>query len=436
MANWFVRSLATGTGAGTSWTNAATTLNAAITLGAAGDTYFVADDHAETTAAALVITFKGGFTNPDTVICVDHTIASPTSADVKTTGQITTTGTSNLAFLGSAYIYGIIFSCGTGAGAPLLAFTASTANRFEVFEACKFILAATGAATIQMNTTNIFSFIRWINTVVQFSATTQSINPIAGMFEWKYTSAAISGATFPTTLFTSAGMTPQWVALEGVDLSALGSGKSLFNVAPFVGLYQLKDCKLGSSVSVTTGTTGGLTWRIDVIRCDSGNTNYRNESYSPLGTQTTETTIVRSGGATDGTTAFSHKVVTNANAVKLQPYEPMPFSIWNDTTGSAKTITVEGIASAVPNNDEVWMEVEYLGDASFPLGSRASTYKTNILAAGAANTTSTQTWGGALTGKFKMAVTITPQQKGPITVYAKVSKASTTVYIDPFITVT
>jgi hypothetical protein len=297
-------------------------------------------------------------------------------------------------------------------------------------------LATTGAATIQMNTTNIFSFIRWINTVVQFSATTQSINPIAGMFEWKYTSAAISGATFPTTLFTSGGMTPQWVALEGVDLSALGSGKSIFNVAPFVGLYLVKDCKLGSSVAVTTGTAGGLTWRIDVIRCDSGNTNYRNESYSALGTQTTETTIVRSGGATDGTTAFSHKVVTTANAVKLQPYEVRPLTVWNDTTGSSKTITVEAIASAVLNNDECWIEVEYLGDASSPQGSRASSYKTNILATGAANATSTQTWGGVLTGKFKMAVTMTPQQKGPITAYVMVAKASTTVYIDPMITVT
>lgn len=436
MANWFVRSLATGTGAGTSWTNATTTLNAAITLGAAGDTYFVADDHAETGAVSLTITFKGTFAAPDTVLCVDHTVTSPTATDLKTTGQITTTSTSNLVMLNSVYVYGIKFNCGTGAGAAILGFATATNSRIQNFEACQFNLLGTGTSTIQMSQTNIFSNVRWTNCTVQFGAVGQSINPIGGFWTWLYTATAISGATIPTTLISSGSMVPQQIWIEGVDLSAAGSGKNLLNVAPFAANVTFKDCKLGASVAITTGTATTPSWRVNLIRCDSGNTNYRNESFSIFGTQTTETTIVRSGGATDGTTGFSHKVVTNANAVKLQPYELLPIAIWNDTTGSAKTITVEAIASAVLNNDECWMDVEYLSDASFPTGSRASTYKANILATGAANTTSTQTWGGALTGKFKMAVTITPQQKGPITVYVKVAKASTTVYIDPMITVT
>jgi hypothetical protein len=128
--------------------------------------------------------------------------------------------------------------------------------------------------------------------------------------------------------------------------------------------------------------------------------------------------------------------VTTSGANFNTPYEVAPIAIWNDAVGSAKTITVEAIASAVLNNDEVWMDVEYMGSTTFPVASRSTTSKANILATGTANTTSSATWGGALTGKFSMAVTITPQQKGPITVYAKVAKASTTVYIDPLITVT
>lgn len=436
MANWFVRSLATGTGAGTSWTNATTTLSAAIALGAAGDTYFVADDHAETTAASLTITFKSTLSNQDIVLCADHTITSPTSSDLKTTGQITTTGTSNLVMLNSCYVYGVKFNCGTGAGASILGFATATNSRVQVFENCLFNLPGTGASTMQMSQTNIFSNIRWVNCVVQFGAVGQSINPIGGFWSWLYTASAISGATIPTTLISSASMTPHLITIEGVDLSAAGSGKNLINVAPFAANVYFKDCKLGASVTVTTGTATTPAWKINLTRCDSGNTNYRNENYTVFGTQTTETTIVRTGGATDGTTGFSHKVVTSTSAVRLQPYELIPIAIWNDTTGSAKTITVEAIASAVLNNDECWMEVEYLGDTSFPTGSKVSTYKTNILATGAANTTSTSTWGGALTGKFKMAATITPQQKGPIAVYVRVAKASTTVYIDPFITVT
>jgi hypothetical protein len=46
--NWFVRSLAVGTGDGRTWLNAFTTLAAALTAGAAGDKFWVSEDHAET----------------------------------------------------------------------------------------------------------------------------------------------------------------------------------------------------------------------------------------------------------------------------------------------------------------------------------------------------------------------------------------------------
>jgi hypothetical protein len=436
MVNWFVRSLATGTGAGTSWTNATTTISAAITLSTAGDTFFVADDHAETIASALVLTFKGGNTAPDTILCADHTIASPGSGDLKLTGSVTTTGASGLQIKGAFYCYGLTFSCGTGSTAATMFLNNSGGSTAQFYDNCKFVLGTTATSSNIVPGNSTWGRIRWINTTVQFGNASQLINPNAGSFEWLYTASAIAGATLPTTLMGGTATGQQGVKFEGLDLSALGSGKNLFSVPALAMNCLVKECKLGSAATIVTGSFTTWSNRVDLIRCDSGNTNYRNESYQLTGSQITETTIVRTGGATDGTTSFSHKAVSNTNATKMQAYELLPIAIWNDTVGSAKTITVECIASAVLNNDECWMEVEYMGDASFPTGSRASTYKTNILATGAANTTSTATWGGALTGKFKMAVTITPQQKGPITVYVKVAKASATVYIDPFITVT
>jgi hypothetical protein len=436
MANWFVRSLATGTGAGTSWTNATTTIAAAITLSSAGDTLFIADDHAETGAAALSLTFKGTFNNPDTVVCVDHTIASPGSGDLKTTASISTTGTTSaISLSGYFYMYGITWNCGTSTSASALSLGAA-GNYFQVFEACKFVLGGTGAASIVVTGTTASPRTIWYNCTTKFGAVGQTIKPQAGQFEWKNTVAAVdTGGSLPTNLIQGSGTGN--VFAEGVDFSALGSGKKVFDGSFWYGVGQIKDCKLGSAVTTASGASNQLTYRIDCIRTDSANTNYRVESFQFYGTTTTETTIVRTGGATDGTTGFSQKIVTNANGnVRYQAFELNPIAIWNDTTGSAKTITVEGIASAVPNNDQVWMEVEYLGDSTSPQGSRASTYKANALATSAANTTSTSTWGGALTGKFKMAVTITPQQKGPITVYVKMSQASSTCYIDPFITVT
>jgi hypothetical protein len=434
MANRFVRSAAAGTGSGADWTNAHTTLAAAITASTAGDTFFVADDHAETGTAALTLTFKGGALTRDTILCADHTVASPTAADLKTTGSVTTTGTAAaITINGYFYMYGVKFNVGTSTSAQKLN-QATGALAYQTYDSCRFAIPSTGAANISIGSTG--GKVVWTNCVISFGSASTNVNPAGGAFEWYNTASAIdTGATLPTSLFVPSG-TVVTIRCEGVDLSALGSGKNLFNLANGNAVQALlKDCKLGTSINAIT-SNNWLGWRLDMIRCDSGNTNYRNETHLWMGDQTTETTIVRTGGATDGTTGFSHKVVSGSTCLWSSPFDMLPIAIWNDTTGSAKTITVEGIASAVPNNDEVWMEVEYLGDSTSPQGSRASTRKATVLTTAAANTTSSSTWGGALTGKFKMAVTITPQQKGPITVYVKVGKASATVYIDPMITVT
>ena len=67
--------------------------------------------------------------------------------------------------------------------------------------------------------------------------------------------------------------------------------------------------------------------------------------------------------------------ITTANCNYSLPFECPPIAIWNDTTGSAVTATVEGIwgGGAVPLDDEIWLDVEYLGDASPRRRARSST---------------------------------------------------------------
>ena len=58
-------------------------------------------------------------------------------------------------------------------------------------------------------------------------------------------------------------------------------------------------------------------------------------------------------------------------------------------------MTLHGIvnAAAVPNNDDIWCDVEYLGSASSPLASFATCTKANNLATGTALTAdSTSAW--------------------------------------------
>jgi hypothetical protein len=192
---------------------------------------------------------------------------------------------------------------------------------------------------------------------------------------------------------------------------------------------------LGSGVTIAATPTGYNNF-IDVIRCDNGNVNYRTERWLYQGTQTTETTIVRTGGASDGTTPISWKFTVNANVSRFQPFEAIPIVVWNDTTGGALTATVFGIwgGGAVPNNNDVWMEVEYLGTSGNPLALFVSSGLADPLAPPASVSTDTSVWGGSTT-KFKLvSPSFTPQLKGPIIIRVFVG-ANATIYIDPKATV-
>lgn len=427
MANFYVWSGATGSGTGATWVNAFTTLAAAATADAAGDTIYVAHDHAETQATAITITSSGTAALPVRVLCANRAgSVPPVSADLRTTATVTTTVASAISTAGIMYIYGITFNCGTGAVASVITFGASI-----TLVNCALKKLGTTAAAGAIASTAGTGFIWLHNTPVTFGNVGDSLS-FAGFFRWTGTASAVLGSV-PTTLFASSVVT---VFVEGVDLSALGGGKTLVSALASAGRYTFKDCKLGASVTFAATPTqwSGLA---DLINCDSGDTNYRNERVRFSGTQTIETTIIRTSGASNGTTGFAWKIIPSANSFRHAPFEAFPISIWNETIGSAITVTVEGIwgGGAVPTNDQIWIDVEYLGTSGFPLGSWATSGPADQLIAGTNLPAGSGTWGGSTT-KFKLTTSITPQEKGPITVYVKAATASTTFYVDPLITVT
>ena len=102
-----------------------------------------------------------------------------------------------------------------------------------------------------------------------------------------------------------------------------------------------------------------------------------------------------------GFISFSWKIATKTIARWTMPFVALPIAIWNSSTGSVSA-TVEGIADprdfwALPNNDEVWFTVEYLGSSSTPQGSYTAGTKANNLATGSAPSASTQAWDSAAT---------------------------------------
>lgn len=400
----------------------------AATWGAAGDSFYVGENHAETQASAMTLTSPGTMASPCRIICVDHAgTVPPVSADLRNTATVSTTGASAISTAGVVSLCrGIIFSSGDAANVA----NCQIGGTWNLLN-CAVRLGNTSASSTIRPSSGVFRQV-WENTTVQFGATGQGLL-CSGEWIWKNTPTAVSGATFPTTLFSSSAAGNAF--FEGVDLIAL-SGKTLIP-ATMVARFDLvlKDCKLPAAITpaaVQTTQSGGVTF----VRADSGATNYRTEKYAYEGQQTIETTIVRTGGASDGTTPIAWKLLTTANAKPDFPYTSLPISIWNDTPASNVVVTVFGIwgGGAVPNNDDVWIEVEYLGSSATPQGSFATTGKADVLAANAATTADGgSAWGGSTTA-FKIIATLSSPQpglKGPITVRVKVGAASQTIYIDP-----
>jgi hypothetical protein len=371
-----------------------------------------------------------------------------------------------------------------------------------VLEACALKVPATGAnssISIGTVTTNRAEYVTLKNTTVEFGGTGGTITVSGVRFRWENTASAIAGATLPTTLFDDGSSANSGeVVLEGVDLSALGSGKTLVALLRSPKKFIFKDCKLGAAVTVAATPAGMQTTETYVLNCDSGATNYRNEKYSYMGTQTVSTTIIRTGGSSDGTTGVSWSLTTTANSKWIVPFEALPIAEWNSTTAADVTATIEGVwnAAALPNNDDFWFDAEYLGASTSPLGSFKTGSKASNLATGAALTASTEAWdsqvaaranstaysvgdvrkvatnagriffctaagtsagsepagyatavdGGSVTDggatfraavRFKLTVTLTspqPAQIGAVYAYCKAAKASSTFYIDPKIT--
>lgn len=440
MANRYVNSVGgSNTSPYDTWAKGATTLTTAITGSAAGDDFWVASDHAESTAGAVTLSFPGTSASPNRCMSVNRAgTAPPVAADILAGASVTTTGANGITINGTFYAYGLAFNCGTGATAASLT-VANSNNNTQVFEACSFnlVTTATGSRINVGSQSTVHTFLN--NCTVSFGNASQQFTVTSGRWTWinKPGSVAITGATIPTTLVGSTSVIVP-VMFSGLDLSALGSGKTLFSA--FAGPVSIVNCKLGASVTVATAPTQSSGQGVRVIGSSDTTNVERNEIYTYAGTLTTETTIKRTAGASDGTTAFTWKVVTTANAKRTFPFETFEGAVWN-TSLVSKTLTVHVITDNVTLTDaEIWVEVEYLASGSTPVTTLITDANATVLT-GAANQTSDSGEAWTTTGlgtplKQALAVTFTPAMVGPIRWKVKVAKASATVYIDPNVDVT
>ena len=413
---------------------------------AAGNTVYVGDNHAESQTTAINISPSLTTSSVGRILCCSHSGSyPPTSANLTTGATISTTSGATINFSplgGGIYVYGIAFLAGVG-GANNAFIVLAPVNAFYSFDNCLFKLATTFSNDLITLSSTSAGVVVWNNCTVYFGNITQYIDVGVVNFIWQNTGQILAtGSLLPSTngLITNQSSSRlSNIVLEALDLSQI-TGNIFGQITPYeMGNWLIKDCKLNASAVFLTPSAFGET--VQIIRSDSGATAYKSARYQYEGTETTETSITRVGGASDPTgQAQSRKIVTTANSQWLRPFKAEPYAIWNPTTGANVTVTVCGTvnAGALPNNDDIWMEVEYLGSLSFPIGTIVNTTKANLLAANAVVASDSSTWNGGGSGAgwspFKLVATLSspkPGLAGLLYVRPSIAKPSATFYLDP-----
>lgn len=428
----------------------------AATWFAVGNTVYIGDNHAESQTTIISIGPTCSVSTIGKILCVNHSGSMPpVAADLTTGATVSVSGTANFTLLpavaGGLYVYGLTIKDAVGQSSTQTLTLNSGSGSYLIFDNCSFQQASTGAGALIVFGGSTAGNIVFNNCTVKFANVGQSISATYIQFLWQNTGQVlVSGSSVPTTFMNITSSTGL-ILLEALDLSQLTGnfiGSSSFSS---VGIVHVKDCKLNATGAVVTPTDPASVFQ--VTRSDSAGTSYLSSRYMYEGTETTETSITRVGGAVDPSgQAQSRKIVSTANTQFARPFRAEPLAIWNSTIAGSVTVTIYGTinAGAIPNNDELWVDLEYLGTASFPLGNIITSAKATILTAAGTTgvnaniSTDTSTWNGGGSGggwspfkvQFLLDTTHNPQPQlsGFIMARVKVGKATTTYYIDPQIT--
>ena len=425
------------------WADATLTLAKVAAIDAAGDTIYVSQSHAESSASAQTIALAGTAANPVRVICGNDAAEPPTTT--ATTAAVTTTGNSSITLTGSGYYRGIKFAVGSGATGAGATLTFGGSNSSMWLDSCAIELNTTSASQriVVFPTANNGGVVSFNNCTFKFSNTGQGITPGRAFLMIDGCSIE-AGSSAITTLFATTDSATQQVWVKHSDLSNMASSANLV-VSGFSAAVKIDfiNCKLPAAWSggVVAGAPASPAFRASMYNCDSGSTNYRLWIETYAGSIKSETTLVKTGGASDGTTPLSWKLTTTANANDYTaPLITDDMAIWIDSTGSSKTITVDILhdSATALTDAEVWLEIDYLGSSSQPLGTPASDKRATVLTTAVDQNTSSATWtttGMTNPNTQKLEITFTPQMKGFVYARVYLAKPSYTIYVDPKATV-
>lgn len=412
------------------------------TWGAAGNTFYVSNNHGEAQATALTINWPNTTNNPVSVLCVTDTASPPTTTN--STATVTcTSGSISIGGAGTAYVYGISFVKGGSDNANLNVCNGAN-NNSQIYDNCVFNTTDT-TTFLGVRIGAVSNYVKFNNCSFLFGATSHGILP--GNAQSNFSPLLFIGCTFaatgsvPSTLIGGGfGNANGYVIMRGCDLSKITGNLVGINQTPCTLTAILENCKLaGGVVPMVSQTTGLALLSVRMHNCDSANTNYRFYSGNYAGSMQQETTVVRTGGATNGTTQVSWAITTTANSATRIPFSvDLPYgeeiAVWNTNASGAQTATIYLTSNSTLDNSQFWAELEYLGTSSFPLGNTV-TSQVALLASPVTLTSDGSTWGGAISNKYKIVLNFTPTQVGPVKIRLFCATPSITVYVDPYVAI-
>lgn len=452
MADIYVRNVGSNTSPYDTWAKAATTLASALAIATNADTIWLASDHNESTGGAVTLICP---TTQGLRILSSNTTTTEPPTGLSTTASVAVgSASAALAIVGFAYVYGVKFLAGTNANALCSIHVSNNASpNGTVFESCAFELRGGNTAinfqvgAVASNQTDDV-FVKFLNCSWKFANASQTIRLQQGRVLIQNMALDGSGST-PTTLFGFSAATSGQHVVEASDLSGVAfTSLAAVNIASPSTLL-IRNCKIPASMALTTGASPGVGGPlVRMHNCDDGSTNYRIAEGGWAGTVVSDTGVYNDAGVDDGSAqGFSWKMTTSASALFPSALLESPEMVkWNTTTGSSKTVTVEIVhdGAVAFENDEVWLEVQYLSASGTPLGAIVTDCVANVLSTPAAQTTSTAAWtgdtgtgpnGSATWNTLKLECTFTPEKAGYIHAKVVMAVPSKTVFVDPLMTV-